>query len=38
MTRAGPVEPKFKTPKRPSKLDPYAERWLGLFEQNVVLS
>ena len=29
--RAGTVEPKFKTPKRPSKLDPYADRlsaWL----------
>ena len=29
--RAGTVEPKFKTPKRPSKLDPYTDRlsaWL----------
>ena len=29
--REGAVEPRFKTPKRPSKLDPYAERlsaWL----------
>ncbi len=29
--REGAVEPKFKTPKRPSKLDPYADRlsaWL----------
>ena len=24
--REGGVEPKFKTPKRPSKLDPYANR------------
>ena len=29
--REGAVEPKFKTPRRPSKLDPYADRlsaWL----------
>lgn len=29
--RAGTVEPKFQTPHRPSKLDPYAEKltsWL----------
>jgi transposase len=29
--REGAVEPQFKTPKRPSKLDPYADRlsaWL----------
>ncbi len=29
--REGAVEPRFKTPKRPSKLDPYADRlsaWL----------
>jgi transposase len=24
--REGAVEPRFKTPKRPSKLDPYADR------------
>ena len=31
VLREGAVEPKFKTPKRPSKLDPYADRlsaWL----------
>ena len=31
--RAGTVEPKFKVPERPSKLDPFAEklsRWTAL--------
>ena len=27
--RAGTVEPKFKVPERPSKLDPYADKLSG---------
>ena len=27
--REGAVEPKFKTPSRPGKLDPYADRLAG---------
>ena len=34
--RADAVEPKFKVPDRPSKLDPFAEKLAGWLRQEAV--
>jgi transposase len=36
--RAGVVEPKFKVPDRPSKLDPFAEKLSGWLRTEAVRS
>jgi transcriptional regulator with XRE-family HTH domain len=32
--KAGTIEPKFTTPERPSKLDPFAEKLAGWLKTN----